>query len=205
MENQIFKLFGSYYKSFAITQDELWLSKTRFKKLDKFEAEVRKKGVLKTAYSYPFSSISNISFNEANESVTIKHKNIKNEDKKLEIEFGDKKLSNRFGHFLGHKLKMTKIQNQESKWQSSMFNAFWLIFTVGFTYFLTTLKDTIELVNSTSGKSKAVALLFKLIIDKIGHIGVVIIGALISILITYKMYKRFKNPADKILYQQKLF
>jgi hypothetical protein len=110
------QIYGSHAKSFVIRDDDLWLSYKKYKNLEKFEGKFEMKGIRRNALSFPLSSISTISFNEASDSVTIKHKFIKNEDKKFKMDLGDKKLSKQFGHFLGHKLNMTKSQNQESKW-----------------------------------------------------------------------------------------
>lgn len=205
MENQIFKIYTSYYKSFIITNDAILLSKNRLKTLEKFEKELQSNGIIKTTYAYPLSKITAIKFNESSNSVKINYINDKNEDKKLDIEFGDKKLSNRFGHFLGQKMKMTKNQQQESKWKRLLISILWLVFTVGITYYLVTIEDTIELVTNSTGKVKLLALIIKLIIDTIGHTGVIIFGTFFSVIIIYRLYRRLKNPADEIEYIQKLF
>ncbi len=85
MENQIFAIESTFWKSLAIKGNELWLSLNKVSDLEKFESAVQNMGMLKSAYSYPLSSISEISFNEASESVKLKYQDEKGKQKKLNI------------------------------------------------------------------------------------------------------------------------
>lgn len=202
MENQIFGIESTFWKSLAIKDDELWLSQNKVNDLEKFESAIQKTGMLKSAYSYPLSSISEISFNEASESVKIKYQDEKGKQKKLNIGFGDKGLSNQFGQYLGDKLGMTKSQKQEGQLKPLLLNLLYLVLSIGGTIFLGTMEDTNELTDGGTRRSRNKGAFLKLIVDTIGQTGVIIIGSLISIYLIYQLYKRFKNPAIEVVYQK---
>ncbi len=201
MENQIFAIESTFYKSLVIKGDELWLSQNKVTDLEKFETAIQKTGMMKSAYAYPLSAISEISFNEASESVKLKYQDEKEKQKKLKISFGDKGLSNQFGQFLGDKLGMTKSQQQEGQIKPLLLNVFYLILAIGGTIFLAAMDDTNQLTDSGSRRSRNKGAFLKLIVDTIGQTGVIIIGTLISLYLIYQLYKRFTNPANEVVYQ----
>ena len=172
------------------------------KNLEKFEEGIQKTGMMKSSYAYPLSTISEISFNEASESVKIKYQDEKGKEKKFKFGFGDKDLSNQFGQFLGERLNMTKSQKQEGQIKPLLLNALYLIISVGMTIFLATLDDTAELAEGGSRRSRNKGAFLKLIVDTIGQTGVIILGSLISIYLGYRLFKRFKSPANEIVYQK---
>ena len=202
MENQIFEIESTLWKSLAIKGDELWISQDKVSNFEKFEKGIRKSGLMKSAYAVPLSSISEISFNEASESIKLKYEDEKGKQKKLNIGFGDKDLSNQFGQFLGDKLGMKKSQKQEGQLKPLLLNVLYLILSVGGTIFLATMEDTDELTDRGTRRSRNKGAFLKLIVDTIGQTGVIIIGTLISIYLIYQLYKRFKNPANQVVYQK---
>lgn len=202
MENQIFVIENTFWKVLAIKGGELWLSQNKVSNFEKFEKDIQKTGLMKSAYSYPLSSISEISFNEASESVKLKYQDEKGKQKKLNIGFGDNDLSNQFGQFLGDKLGMKKSQKQEGQLKPLLLNIMYLILSIGGTIFLATMDDTNELTDGATRKSRNKGAFLKLIVDAIGQTGVIIIGTLISIYLIYQLYKRFKNPANEVVYQK---
>lgn len=202
MENQIFAIKNTFWKSLAIKGDELWLSQDKVNDLEKFEKSLQKTGLMKSAYAYPLSTIAEISFNEASESVKLKYQDEKGKQKKLNIGFGDKDLSNQFGQFLGEKLGMTKSQKQEEQLKPLALNALYLVVAIGGTIVLSTMSDTNELADRGTRRSRNRGAFFQLIVDTIGQTGVIIIGSLISIYLIYRLYKRFKNPANEVVYQK---
>jgi len=100
MENQIFTIETTFWKSLVVLENEFWLSQSNVSTLEEFEQAVQKTGMMKSAFAYPLSSISKNSFNEASESVKLNYQNEKGKQKKLNIGFGDEELSNEFGYFL---------------------------------------------------------------------------------------------------------
>ena len=201
MENQIFAIESTLWKSLLLKDDELWLSQNKVSSLEKFESAVQKTGMLKSAYAYPLSSISEISFNEASESVKLKYQNEKGKQKKLNIGFGEETLSNQFGHYLGEKLGLAKSQKQESQLKPLLLNLVYIIITVGATFFLATMEDSSELTDSGSRRNRNKGALMKMLVDTVGQTGVIIIGSLIAVFLIYRLYKRFKNPANEVVYQ----
>ena len=202
MENQIFRIENNTWKSIALREKAIWFSEKKLNDLDKFAKEIHDANITERAYACPLENISEVSFNEASESVKLRHKNEFGEQKKLNIEFGDQELSNQFGHYLGDKLGLPKTQKQERQWKPLLLNLLYLTLTIVSTVYLGTMEDTIDLIEGVgAGRSRGRRGFLKIIVDTIGQTGVIIIGTLISILIIYQLYQRFKKPANEIKYQ----
>ena len=201
MENQIFRIENNTWKSIALREKAIWFSEKKLNDLDKFAKEIHDAKITERAYACPLDVISEVSFNEASETVKIRYKNEFGEQKKLKIEFGDQELSNQFGHYLGGKLALPEKQKQERQWKPLLLNLLYLILAIVGTIYLGTMEDTEDLIETGSRRSRGRLGFLKIIVDTIGQTGVVIIGTLISILIIYQAYQRFKKPANEIVYQ----
>lgn len=202
MENQIFAIESTFYKSLAIKGDELWLSNNKESDFGTFENGIKKTGLMKAAYAYPLASITEISYNEASERIKLRYKDDNGKLKKLNIKFDDQERSNRFGAFLGEKLGMTRSQEQERQWKPLLTNLFYLIVAIGGTYALAMIDDTTELTDGGSRKSRSRGAILKMIVDTIGQTGVIVIGSLISLYLIYRLYTRFQQPANEVVYQK---
>lgn len=202
MEDQIYVIKSTLWKSMAVKGDELWLSQNTVNDIYKFESAIEKTGILKSAYAIPLASISEISFNEANESVKLRYKDEKRIGRKINARFGNRNLSNQFGHFLGEKLGMTKSRKQERQIKPLLLNLLYLVLSIGGTIFLATMEDTNGLTDGVTRRSRSRGAFLKIIVDTIGQTGVIIIGTLVSIYFIYELYKRFKNPADEVLFKK---
>lgn len=200
MKNHIFYIKSVPWESLAITDNEIWLSSSKVRSLDKFEEGVNKTGMMKTTYAYSLSTISEVAYNESTESVKIRYRNEKGKDKKLNMDFGDEDLSNEFGQWLGEYLNLTKSEKKENQLKKLLEYLFLLVLTIGGTYFLATMEDTSGLTDSSSRRTRNRGAFLKLIVDTIGQTGVIIVGALISAYLIYQLYTRYTNPASDILY-----
>lgn len=202
MENQIFIIDSTWWKSVVLKDNELWLSQGKVSSLEKFEKALQKTGMMKNAYSYPLSSVSEVSYNEASESVKLIYKDEEGKDKKLKMNFGDRELSNNFGRFLGEKLEMTKSQQQEGHTKPLLLNLFYLLVTIGCTISVLAIDDSTDLSDGGTRRSRRNKAFLKMILDTIGQTGVIIIGTLVSIYLIHKLYKRYKTPANEIVYKR---
>ncbi len=200
MENKIFKVKAGVSRSIVLREDEIWLSEKSIGNIEKFEKAVNKTGLLKTAYKIPLSSVFHVSYNEASEKAEVEYINEKGKKKFVEINFNDKALSNQFGEYLGEKLGFEKTSTQENRLIPLLLNSFYLVITVFLTVYFGT-HDSSAL-DSGSRKGSTVRAIMKLIVDTVGHTGVFIIGGLISILVVYNLYKRFKNPSNEVSYKK---
>ncbi len=201
MENKIFDLEHGTWKSIVLTADECWLSERRMKSLEKFETAVRKSGLFNKSECVPLSAITEVSFNEASEYLKVKYRDAKQGQKKLNLGFEDKGQATQFGHFLGEKLSFSKTEKVESQLKPLLLNAFYLIVAVGGTIFLATLEDASELSGGETRRSRGNRAMLRLVVEILGQTGVIIVGSLISAIIAYRLYKRFVNPANEILYR----
>lgn len=202
MENKIFEIESTSWKSLVLKDNEFWLSQNRISKLEKFETAIQKTGIMKSAQAYLLSTVSEISFNEASDSIKLTYKNEKGKQKKTTIGFESKELSNKFGHYLGNKLELNTTEKQEKQITLMLFSLLYLALTIGGTFFLATLEDSDELTSGGSRRSRNKGAFLKLIVDTLGQTGVIILGSLISIYLIYQLYKRFKNPANEVFYQK---
>ena len=200
MENQIFEVAAGISKSMLLRDDELWFSQDKVKSFEKFEKAVNKTGLLQSAYKVPLSSINEVSFNEASESAKIKYINEKGKEKKLNIGFGEVSISNQFGEHLGEKLGFTKSSTQESQLKPLLLNGLYLLLAIGGTFIFGTMEDTAEITDNNSRRGRGGRAIMKLIVDTIGQTGVFIVGGLISLYLAYRLYKRYKNPSNEIVF-----
>ena len=76
-----------------------------------------------------------------------------------------------------------------------------MVFTIGFTYFMATLEDGSELDGSGNSKSRGAAAILRIAHHLVGPTGIMIIGTLISLIIAYSTYSRFKNPEQNIVFK----
>lgn len=201
MQNQIFAIENTYWKSLALTGDEFWLSQNKISDPDKFAAAVQKTGMMKSAYAYPLSSISEISFNEASKSVKLKFQNEKGVQKKVNLGFDDKALSNQVGHYLGEKLGFSKSEAQEQQLKPLLLNLLYVLLAIGGTIFLASMGDSGELTESGTRRGRSRGAILQLIYDILGQTGVIIVGSLITLFLVYQLYKRFTNPAKEVVYK----
>ena len=185
-----------------LRDNEIWFSQDNIKSFEKFEKAVNKTGMMRSAYTVPLSSISEVSFNEASESAKIKFTTEKGKEKKLKIGFNDTAVSNQFGEHLGTKLGLNKSTTQESQIKPLLLNALYLLIALGATVFLGTIDDTSELTESSSRRNRGKGAILKIIVDTIGQTGVFIIGGLISLYLAYSLFKRFKNPSNEVVYSK---
>lgn len=202
MENKIFAIESTFWKAIAITEHELWLSQDKVRDLEKFEKGIQKAGLLKSSYAYPLTSVSQISFNEASESINVRYQNEKGKEKKLNIKFENKDLSNEFGEYLGNKLKLTKSQKQEKQLKPLLLNIFYVVVSIVVTVLFATMDDTDDLTDGGTARQRGKRAFVKLIVDTIGQTGVIIIGFLATTFFLYQLYNRYKNPSSEIVFQR---
>ncbi len=201
MENKIFEVKAGVSRSIVLREDEIWLSEKSIGNIEKFEKAVNKTGLLKTAYKIPLSSVFHVSYNEASEKAEVEYINEKGKKKFVEINFNDKALSNQFGEYLGEKLGFERTSTQENRLIPLLLNSFYLVLSVFLTVALG-ISDDSSVFDSGRRKGSTVRAIMKLIVDTVGHTGVFIIGGLISILVAYNLYKRFKNPSNEVSYKK---
>ncbi len=201
MENKIYQVKAGVSRSIVLREDEIWLSESSIGNIEKFEKAVNKTGLLKRAYKIPLSSVFHVSYNEASEKAEVEYINEKGKKKFVEINFNDKALSNQFGEYLGEKLGFERTSTQENRLIPLLLNSFYLVLSVFLTVALG-ISDDSSVFDSGSRKGSTVRAIMKLIVDTVGHTGVFIIGGLISILVAYNLYKRFKNPSNEVSYKK---
>ena len=97
---------------------------------------------------------------------------------------------------------MNRSATKEGQLKPLLMNALYLLFVIAATLFLGLMEDTSDLTDSSSRRTRNRGAFLKMIVDTIGQTGVFIIGALISVYLGYKLYKRYQNPANEIVYSK---
>lgn len=183
-----------------VVEEEIWLSQKKIKDFDGFKENVEKTGIMKSSRVIPFASMSEVAYNNANDLVTLKYTNEKGSQKKMEIDFGDKKASNEFGNLLGNELGFNKNEAQEKQWKPLLFNVLYIVIAIAGTFFLATIENTDDLADGSSRRSRRNGAIIKLIVDTLGQTGVIVVGSGITLYLVYSLYKRFKNPANEVVF-----
>ena len=78
----------------------------------------------------------------------------------------------------------------------------YIVIAIAGTIYLATLDDTDDLGESGSRRARSRGSLLKLIIDTVGQTGVIIIGLLVTSLLMYQLYTRYKQPAKEVVYSR---
>ncbi|MEZ5045143.1 MAG: hypothetical protein R2828_34935 [Saprospiraceae bacterium] len=199
MENQIIQVTEAKWKSILLNETELWLSKDKIKDFQNFERAVRYPGSFKVAgISYSLDKIVGLRFNESSDTVNLEYSNSE-KTKKVELKFNDKEQARQFGSYLGEKLGFNRNVTQENRTIPLLKQLLYLIVSIGITAFLGTSVDSEDL--NSSGGRKGGAIL-RIIYDTIGQTGILILGSLISIFLAYKLYDRYQNPVNDIIYEK---
>lgn len=199
MENQIIQVTEAKWKSILLNETELWLSQDKIKDFQNFERAVRYPGSFKVAgVSYSLDKIMRLRFNELSDTINLEYTSSE-KTKKVELKFNDKEQAKQFGNYLGEKLGFNRHVNQENKTTPLLKQLLYLIVVIVITVFLGTSVDSEDVNSSNVRKGGA---LLRIIYDTIGQTGILILGSLISIFLAYKLYNRYQNPVNDIIYEK---
>lgn len=200
MLHQIYHIDAGVWNSILITPDEFWISGNKVKSFEKFEKQVQKTGLMKMAKAYPLSSVTEVSFNEADGMVKLIYINEKEKKKKLQLDFKEVNRSNEFGHFLGQHIGLYKQVKKENFRSFLLWRLLPLVLTILFTGYFASIEDTDAWSGTGSSRRKGTQILIKTIIDTIGTTGVLLLGGAIAAIQVYLIYKRYQNPAMEVCY-----
>ena len=168
MKNKVIQVSAGMYKTLCLRESELWLNIDKVENLEALTTKMQKRGLMKSGYKIPLSSIAEVSYNEASEQIKLGYTNEKDKYKKLKVDFKNSELSNAFGRQLGQQLGLTETVVQERKWKPLLFNLGTVITGIFSVIVFATLEDSSE-IQGSSRKSKGRAALVRIIFDTIGQ------------------------------------
>lgn len=200
MIEKVFLVEGHQVKSLLLGDKSLMFSSKSCDSAQQFNEYWNKKISLGNKIEIDYDSIISVAKEDLDDTIKVKLKSklkflsgsefsfIHNTDNEIFFTFLEKEL-----HFIRTYEKLSPIKAIASY-------IFGLIFTVGITIFAH--YQSIEISNGTIEETyDAKVRLFYLLIEKVGDIGVWIIGSLITCFFLYKIWTRYTNPP----YQIKLF
>jgi len=196
VRNTILSLDGHPFKSTAISEKALFLSRSKQKTLGAFNEATQKTGVLAPAKSIPFNKIKLIRHNERSSVLRLVYITEKDKERKADLGFDDVQIAYAFGQELATATGLNATVEEEDQKKKLLTNAGVLLLVIGFTAFLA-LSDPAEIQNSRSRKGG----ILKLIAGTVGPTGVWIVGGLIAAYLAYNLYNRFQNPATVTVWE----
>jgi len=199
VKNIVINTLNNYPRSLLVTEDELWLSDSKIKDINSFKNGIA--GISSDEVTvYKLIYFQKLKHNSKSEIVRIIYK-VGNIVKKIKLEFNNQDEANVFFEFFGKKLGFRKSIEKEKKIKPLIINIFLLFSIVFFTYMICDPNNITSL--TTSGKKGGIiTLLFIFLHATVGKYGIILIGTLIFVYSTYKLYRRFKNPANNMIFKK---
>ena len=193
------------YTSLKLNESDLWFSGDKYDSIQKMEEVVKARNGkgLKSHGIIPYDQISQIKLNDESQKVKVDYTNIKGKDTQDRWEFPSVQDALQFGEILGSKAGLLRSTNQENSTKTLLMNLLWPIGIMAFAVFAAMNPGYETSGNSRSSrKSNFVFMIIRLLHDKIGAIGVMVVGGLLSALLIFSAIKRMKNPANDIIFSK---
>jgi len=200
MENQVLALSGDRFKSIGFTDKRLFLSQKNERNFESLKKTGQDTSNVSAGTYVYLENLSSINLNTGSSEIKVKYLDYRKKNQSVSFEFSSKEKSMLFAQVLGKKFGLQKTVEEEKQWLPLLKKIGWLIFTIGFTYFLATMDNASELDGSGSAKSRAGAAILRMIYEFLGPVGITIIGTLISLGIAYAAYSRYKSPEQNVVF-----
>src|SRR5687767_10419685 len=134
MENIIYKISGAHFKSFALTNNEIWVSSNNCSTLEKLQKSTYGSEWERNGYHIQLNSINEISYNESSNSVKFSFTDKQGKTDNLKVNFDNKSISTGIANYLGNKLNLNVRIQQESKFKAMWPNAKLVIILILISY-----------------------------------------------------------------------
>ena len=201
MKNQIIQLGEENRKVFGFSEDQIIFSSKKHSSFDTLLSATEKSGLLESTSTIPVKSISEITFNEKDESFTIKYDKSGKTKKDVVLL---KNVSSRESvvEEIASLKGFSKNIVDESKTKPLLLNLLVVLAIPIFTWVFRGM--AVDAQNGehyvATGRRSGSAQLFANAIEAIGPLGITIIGALGLAYMVYRTYKRYQNPASEVKY-----
>ncbi|MFK7970665.1 MAG: hypothetical protein AB8F95_09865 [Bacteroidia bacterium] len=197
MEDQVFALDDSNWKSVVLTDSALMICNKKHASLNDFHDP----GMLNKSRIIALDDIHGITMNSASSTMHVRYDK-EGKEKKMGIEFDEPEFALEYGTYIGAKLQMNPETEEEQPWKPLAINVFYLLLAMAATAFIG-LMDPAE-VNEDSGsrKTRTFKTIVLLLHETIGQIGIFIIGGLIVAFLAYRVFQRFSKPATNVTFSR---
>lgn len=202
MTNQVYRITNDKFSTLVVDNEAIKLSSKKYTSYEEFQNDWNKKLSLAKKFSVKNEDIVAISKEENSGEIGVKYKSLLglftfSKYYEMAIDFKDEEDADTvLNHFVQHRF-FYKNNNKQTPFQAVSKNLFYLLFTIGFT--LLGYSEAVGMANGTvTDKGTGKAYLFRQLIELLTPNGVLAAGALISLIIITKIWKRYKNPPNKI-------
>lgn len=195
MENKVFSISGEKMSSLLIGEDSIFISSKDFKTIDEFNKGWIKNFSFAQKTEFKLEEITSITKEDTDNTVKLKYK--RNPLITREFHFNEIDDNEYFFSYLVKNKYFSKRHETLTPIQAILNYIFRLLIVAAFTVFF--YYEAIQIENGVEekmhgGKEK----FLMLIVEKMGKNGVLVVGALISCFILYKIVKRYNNPPSQL-------
>jgi len=199
MKNQIIQLGEKNRKVFGFSDDQIIFSSKGHSSFDTLLSATEKSGLLESVSTIPIRSLSEIIFNERDETFTIKYDK-SGKTKKDIVLLKDVSSRDSVVEEIASLKGLSKNIVDESKTQPLLLNLIVVLAIPVFTWVFRGM--AIDAQNGehyvATGRRRGSAQLFANAVEAIGPMGITIIGIVGLIYMIYRTFKRYQNPASEV-------
>jgi len=202
MKNQIIKNPTKGKEYFGYTDNDIVVSSKKHADIDSLLGSLQKKGMLETISHISMPNVLNLKYNEKDDALAIKHKK-EAKEKTFKITFSDSETRNAIATEIAEIRGLNKNFTAESKMKPLLWSLVFILIGVIATAALTGIayeSNNGGEVQEFTGRRSGLKNLLASIASAIGPVGVGIIGGVVVLFMIWNAIKRWKNPANDILF-----
>ncbi len=201
MKNQIIALEEKNRKIFGFTDEQIIVSSKGHNTMEALVAATEKSGILETVKVITIASVKELSYNEKDINFKIRYDK-KGKIKKETVVFSEREWREPIAAEIAELIALKKTTTTESKIKPLLLNLAGAIavgvITWGGRSMAIDLQNGEEYV--ATGRRSGLKQLMATAIEALGPNGVLIVGSVLVLLMFFKGFKRFTNPAMEVTY-----
>ncbi len=199
MIDKVFSVTGNKITSFIIDEDSLKFSSSTFETVDEFKLAFDKKLSLATKVEIKYNAIKSIKKEDNSSEISIVYKSALGISMDCEFAFTDTSKNQLFFIFLEKERFFSKQYQTLSPIRAVRNHLIGLLAIIGVTIFC--YYQAINIANGTKEKTYNIKeIIFYKTVEILGDKGVIAIGLIISGLLVYKIWQRFTNPPNQVVF-----
>ncbi len=204
MKNRIIRLGGKDLKVFGFNDEQIVFSSKKHESMETLLESTAKSSMLETVKAIPFSSITQLDYNEKDdEAFTIRF--LKNgKQKKQHVQLPNIEMISAVASAVAEVKGFNKDVTQESKTKPLLLNLLGVVAMPLFTWVFYDIAVDAQQgghYEVSSGRRRGTNQLLVNVVEAIGPTGILMIGTIALLIMLYVTYRRYNNPASEVLYK----
>ncbi len=202
MKNQIIKTPTKGKEYFGFNDTDIVVSGKKHDSMDSLLGSIGTKSILEPTTHIQIENISQIKYNENGALLTINHKS-DDKNKKFGLSFSNSNIRNEVAENISQIKGMTKSVTSESKMKPLLINLFFILIGLMLAVALTGIAYETNNggeIQEFSGRRSGTKNLLAKIATALGPIGAGIVGGLVVLYLIWRTIKRWKNPANEVIF-----